>query len=105
MAPTAKNAPTKATAKKKAAPAKAPAKAVVAPVAAPPPPDPSPQPSVTSTVPRRRVGVVPIVATVLAILAGILLLRLGSEERGGPPHTGVYMGKGVPGTLYLPGKV
>lgn len=46
----------------------------------------------------------PIIAGVLVVIAALLMMALGAQERGGPPHTGVFTSTGVPGTLYLPGE-
>src|SRR3954471_5609260 len=53
--------------------------------------------------PRRR-PIVPAVAAVPTLVALVLLVRLGAQDRGGPPHTSVSIGQGIPGTLYLPGR-
>ena len=106
MAQTAKAAPKKAGAKAAAKRAAAPKKAAVIQEAPPTIPVPPPPPPVTpAPASDGRRLVVPIIAAVLVVLALALLLQLGAQERGGPPHTGVYMAKGVPGTLYLPGKL
>jgi dienelactone hydrolase len=41
---------------------------------------------------------------VLVLLALLLTLRLGAQERGGPAHDYVSIGNGIPATLYLPEK-
>jgi dienelactone hydrolase len=41
---------------------------------------------------------------VLVVLALLLVLRLGAQERGGPAHDYVSIGSGIPATLYLPVK-
>ena len=70
---------------------------------------PSVEPSVSPTAPAsaepRRRPLVPIIGAVLVLLALGLLTRLSAQDRGGPPHTGVSIGSGVPATLYLPGKL
>ncbi len=91
MVQTAKPAPRKRAAKKAAPPVKE-----AAPVVEEAPP---PVPPVRD---NRRL-ILPIIGAVFVLLAGLLMMQLGAQERGGPPHTGVYMGDGVPGTLYLPG--
>ena len=53
---------------------------------------------------RSRRGVLLTVATVgLPLLALVLLIRLAALERGGPAHEDVFIGNGIPGTLYVPG--
>ncbi|MHB8463873.1 MAG: alpha/beta hydrolase [Acidimicrobiales bacterium] len=47
----------------------------------------------------------PIVAGALVLLALGLLVRLGAQDRGGPPHASLSIGNGIPATLYLPGKL
>jgi dienelactone hydrolase len=69
-------------------------------------PLPEPPPEVIPPEPpSRRPRALPIVAGALVVLALLLFVRLGALERGGPPHFGVSMGTGIPGTLYLPGKL
>ena len=87
MAPPAKTAPRKRVAAAKVV--EAPPEEVV--------PEPAPQGG------GQRRLVLPIIGVVLLLLAGVLMMALGAQERGGPPHTWVFMGDGVPGTLYMPG--
>src|SRR5207247_1157323 len=54
--------------------------------------------------PRQR-PIVPVIAAILVVLALGLLVRLSAQENGGPPHMGVSIGSGIPGTLYMPGKL
>ena len=57
----------------------------------------------------RRLGsrgtAVAVGAGVLVVLALGLLVRLGAQERGGPPHNGLSIGPGIPATLYVPGRL
>ena len=111
-----KAAPAKKATAKKAPARKAPAKKAVAKKAAPPaessvsvPVDVLAEPAVTleyqsSAQPSARRFIVPVIVVALVLFAATLLVRLGAEERGGPPHTWVFLGDGVPGTLYLPGE-
>ena len=46
----------------------------------------------------------PAIVIVLLVVAALQLMTLGRQEWGGPPHTGLNLGDGVPATLYLPGK-
>jgi dienelactone hydrolase len=46
----------------------------------------------------------PAIVIVLLLVASAQLMTLGRQEWGGPPHTGLNLANGVPGTLYLPGK-
>jgi len=41
---------------------------------------------------------------VVLLTAGLLLVRLGAEQRGGPPHLDMSIGTGLPATLYVPGR-
>ena len=61
---------------------------------------------VPEVAPARR-GARPVVAVgvVLVVLAVALLARLGAQQRGGPAHTDVSIGDGIPATLYLPAKL
>ena len=52
---------------------------------------------------RRRVLVA--VGVVAVLLAAVLLLRLGAQERGGPAHTSISLPNGAPAMLYIPGHV
>lgn len=52
----------------------------------------------TST--RRRIGAAS--AGVVLLLTALLAVRLGALEREGPAHTDVFIGDGIPATLYLP---
>jgi dienelactone hydrolase len=71
-----------------------------------PGPAPAPPPQREPALPGsgRRRPVVLGVAVVLAVLAGILLARLGAQERGGPAHIDLSIGDGIPATLYVPGE-
>ncbi|MEY2477147.1 MAG: hypothetical protein QOG87_2462 [Actinomycetota bacterium] len=53
----------------------------------------------------RRVRVGAAVVVVALIAAAGLLVRLGAQERGGPPHTDVAIPGGIPATVYVPGEV
>lgn len=64
------------------------------PTAAAPPPRPAPV--------GKRSLVLRIVGGVLVLLACLLSLKIGSQERGGPAHGDVYLNRGIPATLYLP---
>lgn len=48
-----------------------------------------------------RWGIVAAAAVTL-VVAAVLLVRLGAQERGGPAHTDLSIGTGLPATLYLP---
>src|SRR5437764_997377 len=64
----------------------------------PAPPAETPTPTAT----RSRVWIAIGLITVLA--AATLLLRLGVQERSGPPHTSyISLPNGAPATLYVPG--
>jgi dienelactone hydrolase len=54
--------------------------------------------------PRARARGFRIVSAVLVVLALLLVLRLGSQERGGPAHTTASIADGIPATIYLPVK-
>jgi dienelactone hydrolase len=111
-----KRAAKKAVPAKKAAAKKASAKKAVAKKAAPAvesptsvPVDVLAEPAVTMEYaptseqsPTRFI--VPVIVVLLLLFAAMQLVKLGAEERGGPPHQGIYLGDGVPGTLYLPGE-
>ncbi len=102
----AKKAPAKKTTAKKA-PAKRAAVKRAAPAAAVTAPTPEPAPRVeTAPAARRdtRRWAWLAVVIVLVLLGSTLLLKLGRQEWGGPPHTNVFLGDGVPATLYLPGE-
>jgi dienelactone hydrolase len=67
----------------------------------------APQPRVDERdTPPRRVPrwVSPTIVAVLLLLAATQLLTLARQEYGGPPHFGVNLANGIPGTLYLPGE-
>ena len=51
---------------------------------------------------HRRAPATVSVGVVLVVLAVSLLARLGAQERGGPAHTDLSIGGGIPATLYLP---
>ena len=100
----AKRAAKKAPAKKAPAKKAAATRAVPAPAASPPPPAPvAPAPErAAGRSPRAMAWLAAVI--VLVILASLLVLKLGRQEMGGPPHTDIYLGDGVPATLYLPGE-
>jgi dienelactone hydrolase len=66
--------------------------------------EPAARPSSTSPGrPLRRAGAV---ITVLAVVAGALLLvQLGAQQKGDPPHQDITLDGGLPLTLYVPGDV
>src|SRR3954468_21876529 len=101
MPQTSKAAPSKRTAGAKKAPAK---KVVVAPAVEPVAP-----PAVAAPAPAapRRSWLTPFaIVMIIAVILGIVLVgALGSEERGGPPHTFANLSNGTPATLYVPGKM
>lgn len=45
-----------------------------------------------------------VAACVLGLLAAVLLIRLGAQDRGGPPHGDISIGSGIPATLFVPGE-
>jgi dienelactone hydrolase len=62
-----------------------------------------PSTSPASGRPLRRVGAI---VTILAVVAGALLLvQLGAQQRGDPPHQDITLDGGLPLTLYVPGDV
>ncbi len=92
----------------KAVATKAPTQATPRTIEAPPvliidePVAPDAAPPANGSSPTRFI--IPVVVVVLVLLASMQLLQLGRQEWGGPPHTGVFLGDGLPGTLYLPGE-
>jgi len=75
------------------------------------PVEPVEAPAEPSTPTRRRgsggpAARVRAVVVLVAVVAGALLLvRLGAQERGGPPHSDVTLPNGIPATVYVPGEV
>lgn len=56
-----------------------------------------------SGVARTRITAALVVLVLLT--TALLLVRLGAEERGGPPHLDLSIGSGLPATFYVPGKL
>lgn len=110
--PAKKRAPAaKKAAVKQAAVKKAPTAARRAPAATDSPtttPEPTPQttpepPRPSAGAPTGRSRTSFVVFLVVLALAWITLLRLGSQERGGPAHEDVSLGEdNIPATVYLP---
>jgi dienelactone hydrolase len=63
-------------------------------------------PAETSTPVRSRPLRVGAAVVAVALVAGAgLLVRLGAQQRNGPPHTDVTIPGGIPATIYVPGDV
>jgi dienelactone hydrolase len=94
---------------------KAPAAKRAGPGAATPAPVAATIPAIAATPPRRplpprrsrqqqRSRWCSALSGLLVVLALVLMLSLGAQERGGPAHDYTSIGSGIPATLYLPVK-
>jgi dienelactone hydrolase len=71
-----------------------------------PTPAPTPAPArmtggFTTQRPTRSIGFT-VTGVVLVLLALVLMLKMGAQQRGGPAHQDISIGNGIPATIFLP---